>query len=133
MPTKVSTLPSKSVLITELKTAYEKKGSTPTSVEAERRMYGLHSKRTFILVFGSWNEGVRQAGLPVNEWKRGAPQKATRRRGPIMSKHTDMESFIENRLQERKERAARIEMEVRLLEEELQTYRRSSQRQRRVS
>lgn len=100
-------------LIQNLQEAADRKGSTPTSLEADKRRFGLHPKRTYLVEFGSWNKAVEAAGLQSRPWKgrRGADpaiaedgRKAT---GPVLGGFNSMRSFIDSRIAEE-----RAEIEV---------------------
>ncbi len=102
-----STVVSDKMLLKALKDAYNEKGEVPTGIDAERRLYGLYPKRTYILRFGSWNNAVEKAGLPINPYRRGG-QRADgsfngrlRSSGPLsmaMSSDEPMGDWIAQRL-----------------------------------
>lgn len=103
-----STAVSDKQLLKALKDAYAEKGDLPTGIDAEQRKYGLYPKRTYILRFGSWNNAMQKAGLPINPYRRGG-QRAdgtftnTRLRssGPLSmatSSDSPMEDWIGERL-----------------------------------
>lgn len=119
---------TKTELITALQSAAKRKGATPTAQDADRRRYNLPTKTRFTEQFGSWNNAIRAADLPVNKWRgdRNTPtngdgnnaRNRARSSGPIGSGHDSMVDFIEARLREERE-------EVAVLERVLETYRRT--------
>lgn len=99
---------SRDQLIESLRQAAEAKGSTPISTDADRKLFGLYGKYFYLREFGSWNEAIRAAELPVNEWNH-------RRRNDGET----MEQYVSRRIDEAK-------TEIEILEGILASYRAKS-------
>lgn len=125
--TKPSTAVSDAKLLKALKDAHAEKGELPTGIDAEKRLYGLYPKRTYILRFGSWNAAMQKAGLPINPYKRGG-QRADgqfngrlQTRGPIGARAKSSNSlgdWIEERLSQIHSEEAALQRLAQLREEE---------------
>jgi hypothetical protein len=125
-----STAVSDKQLLKAIKDAAAEKGSVPTGIEAEKRLYGLYPKRTYIQRFGSWNAAVQKAGLQINPYRRGG-QRADgtfnggigrlRSTGPLSmaaSSHAPMEEWIEARLAQLDDEAAALKRLAELRKQE---------------
>ena len=100
-------------LVRELQHAADAKGDVPTSTEADRHDYGLHSKGVYVKRFGSWNKAVEAAGLPPRPW--GGARARTDKAG---TGATDLLHALDLRIQRDRAEADVLEQARRYLAEQ---------------